>query len=36
MAGGSMIGEKNLQDMRNQRKIQFSQEKYGMQQAEIQ
>ena len=32
MAGGSMIGEKNLQDMRNnQRKYQFSQDKYGVQ-----
>ena len=30
MAGGSMIGEKNLQDMRNQRKYQFSQDKYGV------
>ena len=36
MAGGSMIGEKNLQDMRNQRKYQFSQDKYGVQQQDLQ
>ena len=31
-----MIGEKNLQDMRNQRKYQFSQDKYGVQQQDLQ
>lgn len=30
MAGGTMIGEKNLQEMRNQRKFQLSQDKYGI------
>ena len=30
MAGGSMINERNLHDMRANRKYQLSQEKYGI------